>query len=168
MPEVLIKELNYLLTRFVLHRVCSDGHRGVSIRQIASSVKTTVYYWTGFVLPPCYWPPQCHRLLKVQSFVWTIWSHLPCPAPSPALTRRAAVALLSVEDQVVLWRCSDGKRSFSWLCLSSREPESSSPAPSLTSPPRRPLTSRWVEIRITNGSHRLKEGNFTPIKLQSS
>ncbi|XP_013771233.1 pyruvate dehydrogenase E1 subunit alpha 1b isoform X1 [Pundamilia nyererei] len=48
-----------------------------------------------------------------------------------------------------------------------REPELLSPAPSLTSHPRRPLTSRWAQTRITNGNRRLKEGDFYPIKLRS-
>lgn len=59
------------------------------------------------------------------------------------------------------------KHCFSWLCLCSREPELLSPAPSLTSHPRRPLTSRWAQTRITNGNRRLKEGDFYPIKLRS-
>lgn len=47
-----------LLINSVHQRTRGAGqNRSLSDCWRACSVKTTVHYWTGFVLPPCYWPP---------------------------------------------------------------------------------------------------------------
>lgn len=171
-PRFLLKTKLPLLINSVHQRTRGAGqNRSLSDCWRACSVKTTVHYWTGFVLPPCYWPPQCHRLLKVS----VCMNHLIPPTPprsSPCSdeegSRHAAqcgrpVTALSRVVMLQWW-----KHCFSWLCLYSREPELLSPAPSLTSHPRRPLTSRWAQTRITNGNFRLKEGDFYPHKAAIS
>ncbi|XP_013771234.1 pyruvate dehydrogenase E1 subunit alpha 1b isoform X2 [Pundamilia nyererei] len=104
---------------------------------------------------------------------------LPPKPPPTAVSTRAASALLvsGCADRPVRTReassmsaaCSltgpgNLTRAAAWMDM---EPELLSPAPSLTSHPRRPLTSRWAQTRITNGNRRLKEGDFYPIKLRS-
>lgn len=53
---------SYWRTKLPLLINCPSAHTWCRTKQEsdcwrACSVKTTVHYWTGFVLPPCYWPP---------------------------------------------------------------------------------------------------------------
>lgn len=85
-----------------------------------------------FFLPPCYWLP-----VEIQF----------CPRPAVKKLSVWRTRVFTVHYFSVIVSCV----CFEWptfdVCLVTRAPESWSPAPSLTSPLRPPLTSRWAETK---------------------